>query len=354
MEQPFIETQLNTFEGVPVRLGIDEAGRGPVLGHLNYACFYCPYENELLLKELEVDDSKKLTEDQRHAMYKAIKSRPDAFGYMVHGTPPQHLSACMLRRNKYNLNEISHDTAMWMIRQVQAAGVNVKQVFVDTVGRPGPYQTKLQAAFPTMEVTVAEKADSLYPVVSAASICAKVTRDRLLKEWRPDTALSSCSSSEPPEVGSGYPGGEPPLAPPPLGAAFCKRWSRCCLMVLVCKDPSTKKFLDDHFDKLFGYPTLVRFSWATAKDRIANDGHAVDWFDADEENKKSGVGEDRGAQSSIRSFFGVNKVMAQTSRKTGNGGASGNEIDSSRPVKVLPRSLRFLSRNRLQAVTEFY
>eukprot|EP00922_Rhytidocystis_sp_ex-Travisia-forbesii_P044988 GHVS01067070.1.p1 GENE.GHVS01067070.1~~GHVS01067070.1.p1 ORF type:complete len:326 (-),score=39.26 GHVS01067070.1:14-991(-) len=325
MEQPFIETQLNTFEGVPVRLGIDEAGRGPVLGHLNYACFYCPYENELLLKELEVDDSKKLTEDQRHAMYKAIKSRPDAFGYMVHGTPPQHLSACMLRRNKYNLNEISHDTAMWMIRQVQAAGVNVKQVFVDTVGRPGPYQTKLQAAFPTMEVTVAEKADSLYPVVSAASICAKVTRDRLLKEWRPDTALSSCSSSEPPEVGSGYPG-----------------------------DPSTKKFLDDHFDKLFGYPTLVRFSWATAKDRIANDGHAVDWFDADEENKKSGVGEDRGAQSSIRSFFGVNKVMAQTSRKTGNGGASGNEIDSSRPVKVLPRSLRFLSRNRLQAVTEFY
>eukprot|EP00922_Rhytidocystis_sp_ex-Travisia-forbesii_P044973 GHVS01067054.1.p1 GENE.GHVS01067054.1~~GHVS01067054.1.p1 ORF type:complete len:133 (-),score=12.67 GHVS01067054.1:777-1175(-) len=110
--------------------------------------------------------------------------------YMVHGAPPQQLSACMLRRNKYNLNEISHDTAMWLIRQVQGAGVNVKevlqqllwylvdrtnclkkcfvyfflcavvalrfvaQVFVDTVGRPGPYQSKLQASFPGMEVTV--------------------------------------------------------------------------------------------------------------------------------------------------------------------------------------------------------
>eukprot|EP00922_Rhytidocystis_sp_ex-Travisia-forbesii_P044972 GHVS01067052.1.p1 GENE.GHVS01067052.1~~GHVS01067052.1.p1 ORF type:complete len:172 (-),score=25.18 GHVS01067052.1:111-626(-) len=170
-----------------------------------------------------------------------------------------------------------------------------------------------------MEVTVKEKADSLYPVVSAASICAKVTRDRLLKEW---PAASFFSSADVPPLGSGYPG-----------------------------DPFTKKFLDAYFDKLYGYPPIVRFSWSTARDRMEQYGHAVDWFEADEDKKQRGSGPvDRGAQSSIRSFFGVSKVT--TGRTTTASGSAGNKVES-RSVAVLPRSLRFLSRNRLQAVTEF-
>ena len=49
-----------------------------------------------------------------------------------------------------------------------------RQVFVDTVGLPETYQERLQQRFPDIEVTVKAKADALYPVVSAASICAKV------------------------------------------------------------------------------------------------------------------------------------------------------------------------------------
>ncbi len=46
---------------------------------------------------------------------------------------------------------------------------------MDTVGDPGKYEAKLSDLFPQLSITVAKKADALYPIVSAASICAKVS-----------------------------------------------------------------------------------------------------------------------------------------------------------------------------------
>jgi ribonuclease H2 subunit A len=51
------------------------------------------------------------------------------------------------------------------------------------VGDPTKYEMKLMKKFPKLKIKVSKKADSLFPCVSAASICAKVTRDMLLKNW---------------------------------------------------------------------------------------------------------------------------------------------------------------------------
>lgn len=48
------------------------------------------------------------------------------------------------------------------------------QVYIDTVGDPDKYRVKISERFPSIKFVVAKKADSLYPVVSGASIVAKV------------------------------------------------------------------------------------------------------------------------------------------------------------------------------------
>lgn len=56
----------------------------------------------------------------------------------------RELSDKMCRKTPFSLNVISHDAAAEMIRAVQTRGVMVTKVFVDTVGDPGFYQSKLE------------------------------------------------------------------------------------------------------------------------------------------------------------------------------------------------------------------
>ncbi len=158
----------------PCVLGIDEAGRGPVLGPMVYGICFCPVSKNNDLKELGVDDSKALTEEKREDLLKIIQDNKDYIGYAIDVLSPKHISSSMYRRSKYNLNTISHDTAIGLVKTAIENGVQVAEIYVDTVGPPEKYQAKLKDIFPMQKVTVAKKADSLYPCVSAASICAKV------------------------------------------------------------------------------------------------------------------------------------------------------------------------------------
>ncbi len=57
-----------------------------------------------------------------------------------------------LRRTKYNLNMLSHDTAIMLLRCALAEGVRVREVYVDTVGKEDVYQRKLAGLFPELQV----------------------------------------------------------------------------------------------------------------------------------------------------------------------------------------------------------
>lgn len=240
----------------PCMLGVDEAGRGPVLGPMVYGISYCPLESKPALVELGCADSKQLTEEKRDIIFNDLNTLEYAnscIGWAVEIISPNVISTSMYRRTKCSLNEVSMDSAMGLIQQAIDAGVNIAEVYVDTVGPPEKYQEKLLKRFPNFKITVAKKADSTYPIVSAASICAKVTRDHALKVWQFPEGLVIKDNA----FGSGYPG-----------------------------DPVTKRFLTEQIDLVFGFPRLVRFSWSTAENALADKAYDMEFDEPDSEKPK--------------------------------------------------------------------
>lgn len=232
-------------------MGIDEAGRGPVLGPMVYGCLYCARSYQKTLSSLSFADSKTLKEERREELFENLKA-DESIGWEVDVIDPRELSAKMLRKTKVNLNEISHNSAIGLVKRVIDIGVLLTEVYVDTVGDPEKYQTKLTDIFPGVKFVVSKKADSLYPVVSGASIVAKVTRDRAVHEWVLDETANNMHRN----FGSGYPG-----------------------------DPETKAWLDHHKHSLFGFPAFVRFSWGTCTPYF-KDSIEVLW-EADKQDEES-------------------------------------------------------------------
>lgn len=206
----------------PCLLGVDEAGRGPVLGPMVYGAAFCALSNAPALAKAAYADSKTLTEEKREALFEQLQRDPQ-MGWMTDTISAAELSAKMLRREKYSLNAVSFDSAFGLIQarrpqlrsrcplrfpltDLQAAmdaGVNVAEVYVDTVGDAELYTRRLSERFAGVRCVAKAKADSLYPCVSAASICAKVTRDRQLRDFSFEPGLAGSSRA----FGCGYPGG---------------------------------------------------------------------------------------------------------------------------------------------------
>lgn len=230
----------------PIILGVDEAGRGPILGPMVYTLAYCSENFTSKLKQYGFNDSKVLKHDFRQLLYKLIDEPGHELnkniGYLTRMLSAKDISSGMLRvhgKGAYNLNEQAHDTTIDLIKELVKHNYNISHVYIDTVGTPEKYQAKLVQLFPGIQFTVAKKADSKYPIVSCASIIAKVTRDLYLNHYNELDPLMMGDN-----IGSGYP-----------------------------SDPITSTWLKEHIDKVFGWHFgLLRYSWQTAKDSLINNG----------------------------------------------------------------------------------
>ncbi|KAK7064800.1 ribonuclease [Favolaschia claudopus] len=237
----------------PYILGVDEAGRGPVLGPLVYGVAYCPVAYKEKLEELGFADSKTLTAEIRSELLDTLRSDPENLGWSVRVISPQAISSGMLRRPPINLNLQSRNATVLLIQEVLKKGIELTEVYVDALGTTTTYQAYLSSCFPGISFTVESKADDKFKIVGAASVAAKVTRDACIEGWVFEENIHTeglKGSWETEELGSGYP-----------------------------SDPKTKEWLRNSVEPVFGLPKLVRFSWSTVKVLLEKEGKAVDWID---------------------------------------------------------------------------
>lgn len=142
-------------EGYTLVAGIDEAGRGPLAGPVVSACvIFRPTET------IEgVYDSKALSESQREKLYDRIVEKAVAYGIGM--TDNQTID----RINIYQATKLS------MLHAVDKMPVKPDTVLIDAV--------RLELAVPVQAII---KGDQKSFTIAAASILAKVTRDRLMKK----------------------------------------------------------------------------------------------------------------------------------------------------------------------------
>jgi ribonuclease HII len=202
--------------------GIDEAGRGSVIGPLVIAGISLPTVRVKDLTVLGVKDSKLLTPKQRLKLAEKIEKIATAVSYKEISVAEIDRTVSKGRRG-FKLN---HLEARFMAKilddlKPRVAYVDAADVIAERFGRHIADMANFD-----VKVISEHKADRKYPIVSAASILAKVRRDNIIAKLRKSYG----------ELGSGYPG-----------------------------DPTTIEFLRLWVKKYDAYPKFVRKSWKTAK-----------------------------------------------------------------------------------------
>jgi len=178
--------------------GIDEAGRGPVIGPLVICGL--TVERDDILRQLGVRDSKKLTRAKREHLSQKIEKV--ASGIEIVEISAREIDAL---RQEMTLNQLEVKVFASIIQKLAPAVAYVDAADVDAE-RFG--QDILQELDFKVNVISQHRADEKYPVVSAASIIAKVRRDMRIAEI--EQAIG-----EP--IGSGY-------ASDPITVGFIKSW----------------------------------------------------------------------------------------------------------------------------------
>jgi len=192
--------------------GIDDAGRGPMLGPLVIAGISLEKKNIKKLNALGVKDSKKLSANSRELLYKKIIEIVD--DYYIAKISPRLIDASV---KKHCLNGLE---AKYMAKVVSK--LNPDTSYVDSCDvNPKRFGKEISKLSDNHKIKSYHRADSKFVVVSAASILAKVARDRAIAKLRKDH-----------DLGSGYP-----------------------------SDSVTVNFVTKYYKKNQKMPNFVRKSW---------------------------------------------------------------------------------------------
>lgn len=145
--------------------GVDEVGRGPLAGPVVAACVVLPENFDVL----GVDDSKKLSEKKRQQLYDAILSEALAYGIGMQDNASI---------DEINILEATKEAMRCAIieaeqRLREKTGCGIDHVLIDAL-------TLREIAIPQTGII---KGDSASLSIAAASILAKVTRDRMMVEY---------------------------------------------------------------------------------------------------------------------------------------------------------------------------
>ncbi len=202
-------------------IGIDDAGRGPVLGPMSLAGLMCEEEDEEVLKEAGAKDSKLLTKPKRKRLSFEFKEN---YSYHVETASAKEIDEFP------NLNNLEAIKCGIIINTLMENLDEKVKVVVDcpsvNTKAWGDYLLTTILKKDQVELVVEHKADLNWPSVSAASIIAKENREENIRELKKELDI---------DFGSGYPA-----------------------------DPKTKEFLKDNWEKP-KYDKLIRKSWSTYK-----------------------------------------------------------------------------------------
>ena len=204
--------------------GIDEAGRGPVIGPLVVAGVI--FDDDSILIENNVRDSKKISSKRRNELARIIRETALKFEIII--IPASDID---VMRNVLNLNEIEVNVFSKIIDKLKPDICYVDAADVNDLRFGKNILSKLRNK---TKIISEHKADNKYPIVGAASILAKTVRD---KEIINITKILRKELDIP--IGSGYP-----------------------------SDSVTISFLNKWFETFGFFPPYVRKSWKTSQNII--------------------------------------------------------------------------------------
>ena len=204
-------------------LGIDDAGRGPVIGPMVLAGCLIDEKIEKEFKKLGIKDSKQLTQKRREFLEKIIKEKSETFEIVI--IYPNEIDGKDDKRIK--LNELEAIACAKIINKINKGYRKIKIVVdcpsVSIVKWQDFLRTKIKN-LSNLEVSCEHKADKNHVSVSAASILAKCVREKEMGRLKEKYGS---------EVGSGY-----------------------------TSDPLTQRFLEKHAQK-HKDKGIFRKTWST-------------------------------------------------------------------------------------------